>query len=196
MSRIKDDQDKRIQGLQKEQDLSEFKAQLLQKYIYETQAIIDILQVMQTSGISWNDIQRMFKEEKKNGNPLANLIQKINFEKNQVVLLLDAVNEDDDLDEKFTNFDPVMKVDVDLNISAQMNIKKYFEIKKKSYEKEVKTAKAAQVAVKDAEVNAIKELTKHRQTQKMDKMRKVFWFEKFDWFISSENYLIIAGKSA
>jgi hypothetical protein len=59
------------------------------------------------------------------------------------VLLLDAVNEDDDLDEKFTNFDPVMKVDVDLNISAQMNIKKYFEIKKKSYEKEVKTAKAA-----------------------------------------------------
>jgi hypothetical protein len=85
----------------------------------------------------------MFKEEKKNGNPLANLIQKINFEKNQVVLLLDAVNEDDDLDEKFTNFDPVMKVDVDLNISAQMNIKKYFEIKKKSYEKEVKTAKAA-----------------------------------------------------
>ena len=143
MSRIKDDQDKRIQGLQKEQDLSEFKAQLLQKYIYETQAIIDILQVMQTSGISWNDIQRMFKEEKKNGNPLANLIQKINFEKNQVVLLLDAVNEDDDLDEKFTNFDPVMKVDVDLNISAQMNIKKYFEIKKKSYEKEVKTAKAA-----------------------------------------------------
>ena len=59
------------------------------------------------------------------------------------MLLLDAVNEDDDLDEKFTNFDPVMKVDVDLNISAQMNIKKYFEIKKKSYEKEVKTAKAA-----------------------------------------------------
>ena len=138
----------------------------------------------------------MFKEEKKNGNPLANLIQKINFEKNQVVLLLDAVNEDDELDDKFTNFDPVMKVDVDLNISAQMNIKKYFEIKKKSYEKEVKTAKAAQVAVKDAEVNAIKELTKHRQTQKMDKMRKIFWFEKFDWFISSENYLIIAGKSA
>lgn len=95
MSRIKDDQEKRIQGLQKEQDLSEFKAQLLQKYIYETQAIIDILQVMQTSGISWNDITRMVKEEKKAGNPLANLIQKINFEKNYVTLLLDACNEED-----------------------------------------------------------------------------------------------------
>jgi len=27
-------------------------------------------------------------------------------------------------------------------------------------------------------------------------MRKIFWFEKYDWFISSENYLIIAGKNA
>lgn len=35
MSRIKDDQEKRIKGLQQEQDLSEFKAVLLQKYIFE-----------------------------------------------------------------------------------------------------------------------------------------------------------------
>ncbi len=27
-------------------------------------------------------------------------------------------------------------------------------------------------------------------------MRKVFWFEKYDWFISSENYLIVSGKNA
>jgi len=38
--------------------------------------------------------------------------------------LLDAVNEDDiesndfSVDDKFTNFDPVMRVDVDLHISA------------------------------------------------------------------------------
>jgi hypothetical protein len=51
---------------------------------------------MVSSGISWNDISRMIKEEKKAGNPLANLIYKLNLEKNQIVLLLDAVNEDDD----------------------------------------------------------------------------------------------------
>lgn len=27
-------------------------------------------------------------------------------------------------------------------------------------------------------------------------MRKVHWFEKFNWFISSENYLIISGRDA
>ena len=43
MNKIKEDQEKRISGLQKEQENSEFKALLLQKYIYEVQAIIDIL---------------------------------------------------------------------------------------------------------------------------------------------------------
>lgn len=27
-------------------------------------------------------------------------------------------------------------------------------------------------------------------------MRKVHWFEKFNWFISSENYLVISGRDA
>ena len=50
---------------------------------------------MVTSGISWNDITRMVKDEKKSGNPLANIIYKMNLEKNMVTLLLDAVNEDE-----------------------------------------------------------------------------------------------------
>lgn len=35
MGRIREDQEKRIQGLQREQDLSEFKAVLLQQYSFE-----------------------------------------------------------------------------------------------------------------------------------------------------------------
>jgi len=121
----------------------------------------------------------------------------MNLDKNQVTLILDATNEDDG-DNPYANFDPVVKVDVDTNITAQMNIRKYFEIKKKSHEKEQKTKSAANIAIRDAETHAVKEITKHRQ-QKVkvgDRMRKIFWFEKFDWFISSENYLVIAGKNA
>jgi predicted ribosome quality control (RQC) complex YloA/Tae2 family protein len=77
-----------------------------------------------------------------------------------------------------------------------MNIKKYFEIKKKSYEKELKTTRAADVAIKEAETDAVKKINKHRNVLKIDRTRKVFWFEKFDWFISSENFLILAGKNA
>ena len=95
---------------------------------------------MVSSGISWMEIERMVKEERKRGNPCANLIYKMDFEKNTVSLMLDAFDEEDPLssmieveEKHLSNFDPVMKVDIDLGISAQLNIKKYFEIKKKSY---------------------------------------------------------------
>lgn len=154
MNRIKEDQEKRISGLQKEQVLSEFRALLLTKYIFEVQAIIDILQIMTNSGISWSEITRQIKEERKQNNELANMIYKVDFAKGTMSLILDAVMEDEEEDQKFqiddvflTNFDPVVKVDVDLSISAQLNIQKYFEIKKKSHEKELKTKDAAVVAI-------------------------------------------------
>ena len=69
---------------------------LLQKYAFEAQAIIDILSVMMNSGISWQQMEAMIKEERKANNPLANLIYRINFEKNTVSLMLDAVDEEDE----------------------------------------------------------------------------------------------------
>lgn len=81
--------------------LSEFKALLLTKYIYEVQAIIDILQIMTNSGISWSEITRQIKEERKRNNDLANMIYKLDFEKQAMSLILDAVMEDEEEDQKF-----------------------------------------------------------------------------------------------
>lgn len=174
---------------------------LLQKYAFEAQAIIDILAVMISSGISWSDINRMVKEERKANNQFASLIYAINFEKNTVSLMLDAVDEGDEnslqiADEYISNFDQVMRVDLDLSISAQLNIKKYFEIRKKSYSKELKTKDAASSAIKHAEKTAARDFEKLKQTQIRSVQRKIFWFEKFIWFITSENYLVIGGRNA
>jgi hypothetical protein len=78
---------------------------------------------MISSGISWSDVNRMVKEERKANNPFASLIYKIDFDKNQVSLMLDAVDDDDpvgiQIDEQYLeNFDQVAKVDIDLGISA------------------------------------------------------------------------------
>lgn len=140
------------------------------KYEFEAQAIIDILSVMISSGISWTDIARMVKEERKANNQFANLIYKMNFEKNTISLMLDAVDEDDptgiEVDDKYLdNFDQVVRVDIDLGISAQLNIKKYFEIKKKSHQKEVKTKGAADVAIEQAKKTAAKDFEKLKQSQ-------------------------------
>lgn len=109
---------------------------------------------MTNSGIQWHEIQRQVKEERKANNPLANLIFKMDLEHSMISCILDAVNEDAQEDEMFkvddrylSNFDPVVVVDVDLTMSAQLNIRKYFEIKKKSLEKEQKTKEASVAAI-------------------------------------------------
>ena len=65
---------------------------------------------MISSGISWKDINRMVKEERKANNPFASLIYEIRFENNTVSLILDAVDETDEnglqIDDEFvSNFD-------------------------------------------------------------------------------------------
>lgn len=67
----------------------------------DVQAIIDILQVMTNSGISWQEITRQVKEERKGNNPLAEMIFSMNLEKNTISLILDAVNEDEEQDQMF-----------------------------------------------------------------------------------------------
>lgn len=79
-----------------------------------------------------------------------------------------------------------------------MNIRRYFEIKKKSMEKEQKTKDASVIAIQAAEKSAMRDLEKHQvgMMRNSNKGRKVFWFEKFSWFVTSENYLVIGGKDA
>ena len=91
-----------------------------------------------------------------------------------------------------------MKIDIDITLSAQLNIRKYFEIKKQSNVKEQKTKVAADVAVQQAEKTALRDLEKHKinMMKTQNKNRKVFWFEKFSWFVTSENYRVIGGKDA
>lgn len=198
MNRIKDDQLKRIEGLQKEADNSLVKAKILQKSINEVQAIIEILHYL--NGIQWKEIWRMIKEEKRSGNPLANIIHSLDLEKQQATLIFNSteIDKHEDQDDYLVDIEEniIVKIEIDLTLSAQSNIQKYFEIKKKTQDKEERTKDKAHEAIKNAEDQARRALLKARNEQREKITRKPYWFEKFDWFISSENYLIISGRNA
>ncbi len=49
-------------------------------------------------------------------------------------------------------------------------------------------------ALKSAEKRTKQTLKEAAAVAKILKARKVHWFEKFFWFISSENYLVIGGR--
>lgn len=105
------------------------------------------------------------------------------------------------------------KVDVDISATAYANARKYYDQKKSTALKHEKTIAASSKvkgkhtqliqmlnfpifmqAMKSAERKIKKDLKETRITTSINKIRKPFWFEKFLWFISTEGFLVIAGR--
>jgi hypothetical protein len=66
---------------------------------------------------------------------------------------------------------------------------RYYDKKRSAAKKQQKTVESEGKALKSAEKRAKQTLKEVRTLTSISKARKVFWFEKFFWFISSENYL-------
>jgi len=72
--------------------------------------------------------------------------------------------------------------------------------KKKAENKRERTIEHTDLVLKLAEEKTKKTVVKQTQTvnktKNIQQMRKRFWFEKFNWFITSENYIILSGRDA
>jgi predicted ribosome quality control (RQC) complex YloA/Tae2 family protein len=112
----------------------------------------------------------------------------------------DESSEDEDPDKKALNRQrkAPLKIDLDIYSSAYANARRYYDSRKIAVTKQEKTLAIAENMLKNTEKKIMVELksaTKSVHTG-IVKMRKPFWFEKFLWFISSENYLVIGGRDA
>uniref|UniRef100_A0A8C4QF41 Nuclear export mediator factor n=1 Tax=Eptatretus burgeri TaxID=7764 RepID=A0A8C4QF41_EPTBU len=88
---------------------------------------------------------------------------------------------------------PVL-IDLDLGLSAFANSKRFYDLKRHAAKKELKTIEASEKAFKSAEKKTWQTLKEVRVVASIQKARKIYWFEKLLWFISSENFLVIAGR--
>lgn len=141
--------------------------------------------------MSWTDIKQMLKEAKEADDLVASKICSLKFDINAFTMLLDDPYEQQNDDKS----NPV-KVDISLELSAYGNARKYFEEKKHAKKKEDKTIEASGKALKSAQIKTNKALKEVQLKSSIIKSRKVLWFEKFFWFISSENYIVIGGRDA
>lgn len=67
-------------------------------------------------------------------------------------------------------------------------------MKRNAANKQRKTLESQGKALKSAEKKTMQTLKEVQTITNINKARKVFWFEKFYWFVSSENYLVISGR--
>ncbi|KNE61040.1 hypothetical protein AMAG_06796 [Allomyces macrogynus ATCC 38327] len=93
--------------------------------------------------------------------------------------------------------DPYVTVPIDLAQSAMANARALYASKKQSAAKQAKTLAVADRAMLSAQAKIQQDLAaaaKPASAPMLAKLRKPMWFEKFHWFITSENYLVLGGK--
>ncbi|GJQ79158.1 hypothetical protein Trydic_g5409 [Trypoxylus dichotomus] len=186
LENVKKDHTKRIEDLEKTQLEDKQKAELITRNQELVEKAIFAVQTALANQISWADIATLVKDAAANGDLMATHIKKLKLETNHISLLLSDPYEDDEL--------PTMVIDIDLDLSAFANARKYYDLKRSAAKKQQKTIESQSKAFKSAEKKTKQTLKEVQTISSINKARKVFWFEKFFWFISSENYLVIAGR--
>ena len=88
------------------------------------------------------------------------------------------------------------QVELDLDFNAYSNARAHYEKRKQHMVKQQKTVDANEKALKAAEKKAQQQLSQVRTKTAIQHVRKPHWFEKFNWFVTSENYLVISGRDA
>ncbi|CAO1411768.1 unnamed protein product [Diamesa serratosioi] len=205
LSNVRQDHAKRLQDLTKIQLVDRQKAELLTRNQVLVDNAIYAIRSALANQMSWNDIQALVKSAQANNDQVASCIRQLKLETNHISLYLtdpyatldeESSEEEDaeeDLEAEEAKLNP-LTIDVDLGLSAYSNATKYYDQKRGAAKKEQKTIEASGKALKSAEKKTQQTLKDVRIQSTISKARKVFWFEKFYWFVSSENFLVIGGR--
>lgn len=214
------DQAKRLGGLQEIQTLNERKAAAIEANVDRVQETMDAVNGLIAQAMDWVEIGKLVEVEQKRHNPVASLIKlPLKLHENTITLLLDEEEFEDDSEsadetdsdvsksedeepkrkkQKGKATDERLTIDIDLALSPWANAREYYGQKRTAAEKEQKTLESSTKALKSQEAKINMDLKKGLKQEKavLRPVRQVLWFEKFSWFVSSDGYLVLGGKDA
>lgn len=194
VERIRVDQGRRVELLEQEQSVSERQAVLIEANVDLVELALAMVNTMVASQFDWGDLWKEVKRQQRLGHPIAQHIHALDLEHNEFQFLLSGAPDGEDSDD---DEDRSMEVvPLDLNLSAHANVAKLHSKRKETREKTSRTLTHAETAVKHAEKKAQQDLQKFQLKQTIRRVRQNWWFEKYFWFISSENFLVVAGHDS
>ncbi|CAH0728636.1 unnamed protein product, partial [Brenthis ino] len=198
LQNVRIDHDKRITELEKVQLEDRKAAEMISRNEPLVEQARMAIQAALANQMSWDDIQLLVKTAQDNNDPIASSIKQLKLNTNHITMLLkDPYDDDDDSDgdgdDRANRLKPMM-VDIDLSLTAFANARRYYDQKRHAAKKQQKTLESADKALKSAERKTKQTLKEAHTISSITKARKTYWFEKFYWFISSDNFLVIAGR--
>ena len=202
LENVKADHVKRLENLQISQESNKNKGQLIEMNLDLVETAIHQVRSAIASQIDWDEIGEMLQEAQEDDDPVAMAIKELKLKTNHMVMFLtepnweESTDSDSDASEVSKHQPLSSRIDINLELSAYGNAKFYYDSKKEATRKEIKTIDASKKALQSAEKKTMESLKDIEIVKQVSKARKTLWFEKFIWFVSSENYLIIAGRDA
>ncbi|XP_044729059.1 nuclear export mediator factor NEMF homolog [Chrysoperla carnea] len=195
LDNVRKDHDQRLRALEETQEVDKQRAELITRNQELVDSAILAIRSAVANQLSWPDIDGLVKAAQEKNDPVAKTIKKLKLEKNHITLLLTDpyASENSSAEENEDGLKPMM-IDIDLALGAFANARKYYDQKRTAASKQRKTIESQGKALKSAEKKTKQTLKQVQITTSINKARKVYWFEKFYWFISSENYLVIGGR--
>ncbi|CAH8454677.1 unnamed protein product [Schistosoma turkestanicum] len=197
---IKKDQERRLMLLKTEQELDMQKAYLLEANRQLVDNIIIMINHALSNQIDWKELELIIEEAKQRDDPLACHIVELKLQTSQAVIRLkDPFESSVDGDETLVGSskkDDYTEVVVDIDVNALTNARKYYDKKRAASKKEEKTISVSRKVLKSATHKAEITMRTAKTIAQITEVRKPMWFEKFFWFISSENYLVVAGHDS
>ena len=197
LEKVKADQQQRLDTLREQQETLSLTANTVQMHAESVEKALAVINSALDSGMDWTQLEQVVAVEQENKNPIALLIQKLLLEEDAMLMRLPTTSMD------LNNYedDETIDVKVLLQETAHGNAKLLFEKYRAMKDKAEKTVDASEKALKAAEETAQRQREEAQKRSKQSLVatttkRKPFWFEKFHWFITSDNYLVLGGKDA
>ena len=134
-----------------------------------------------TEKLGWDEFKRRIEEGKKEGNKVALMVKGMDPREKAVTIELEG-----------------KKIKLYLNKSIGENAEIYYEKAKKfrhKHEGALKAYEDTRRKLNEVEKLIEEEMKKELNVKRIER-RKKKWFEKFRWFVSSEGFLVLAGKDA
>lgn len=190
LDQIRTDQNRRLEALEAEQEAAERQALLIEDNVELVDRALVMLNAMIASQVDWGELWREVKRQQALGHPIAQHIHSLDLERNEFKLLLSPKEDEEDAEMEDK---PMEVVPLDLSLSSHANVARLHAKRKETRDKTSRTLTKVEAAIKIAEKRAQQDIQKFQRKQTIRKVRTGWWFEKFIWFISSENYLVLAG---
>uniref|UniRef100_A0A914WEK2 Nuclear export mediator factor NEMF n=1 Tax=Plectus sambesii TaxID=2011161 RepID=A0A914WEK2_9BILA len=198
LQNVKKDHEQRLIALEEAQAANDRRAALIEMNKELVDKAILVIRSALANQLGWEAIQQLIDDAAKRADPVASAIKGLKLDISHITMQLTdpyADADEDDEDEVVGN-ERTMRVDIDLNLGAYQNARKYYDSRRAASVKQQKTVDASKKALKSAEQKTHEALKLVKVRANITKHRKPMWFEKFFWFISSENYLVIGGRDA